>query len=270
MSLQVLLQPVWENREEWYRRARTQGFGVEVISFALTKILNQDTAVEQHLAAYEQELSPFLHRTLHGPFIDIIPHSPDRLIAEAARQRIAASLKIAQRLRASHVVVHTGINWQIRNPGYMDRVAETQAEFWSRLLDEHAGVTVCLENMWEPDPTILKRIVEQTSHPRLKVCFDVGHAHVFSLVPLDAWLEELADEIVYLHLNDNHGDRDSEFALGQGNINWSGFFRTLRNQPTASALTTLEVNSLDAVAASTELLAREGMIESKAVPELRS
>lgn len=263
MALQVLLQPEWDNRGEWYSSARKYGFGVEIISFALTTVLNDDTAVEQHLAAYESELSPFAIKTLHGPFIDIIPHSPDRLIAEVSRQRIVACLDIAQRLRASHVVVHTGINWQIRNPGYIDRVADTQAEFWSRALEEHPGVTVCLENMWEPHPAILRRIVEQTGHSRLKVCFDVGHAHVFSPTPLEAWLEELADEIVYLHLNDNHGDQDSELALGRGNINWSRFFESLRGKPAGSALTTLEVNSLDAVAESTALLIREGIIGSE-------
>ncbi len=261
MSLQTLLQPEWEKREEYYRFARGRGFGLEIISFALVGVLNESATMEEHLDAYERELSTFSRKTLHGPFVDITPHSPDRLIADVSRQRIVTALQIASRLGASHLVLHTGINWQIRNPGYLDRAVGVQAEFWSGVLDRFPEVTVCLENMFEPDPGALRRILGLAGHPRLKVCFDVGHAHVFGMSAPQAWLEELADAVVYLHLNDNHGDRDSELALGRGTIGWKSFFEEVRGMPNP-LLTTLEVNSLEAVAESVAFLAREGMIES--------
>ena len=119
--------------------------------------------------------------------------------------------------------------------------------------------------MWEPDSGVFRSILKAAGHPRLKVCFDVGHAHVFSNRPAQAWLEELAGEIVYLHLNDNCGDRDSELALGQGNIDWQAIFRAVREMP-VQPLVTLEVNSLEAVSKSIELLLHKGMLQQRSSP----
>lgn len=256
---QLLLQPEWPERQAWYHLARAQGFGLELISFALPAVINKADTVQQHLESYRSELAGFSGpKTLHGPYLDIVPHSRDRLIAEASRQRITDCLEIARQLGASQVVLHTGINWQIRNDYYFDRVVELQAELWPTILEPFPEVTISLENMWEPDASLLRRILEHTNHPRLKVCFDVGHAHVFSSQPPEAWLEELAGEIVYLHLNDNAGDRDSELALGRGNIDWPRVFAAVRQLP-SPPLVTLEVNSLEAVKESLALLVREGM-----------
>lgn len=132
----LLLQPEWDRRPAYYQLAQEHGYGLEIISFALVSVLNDPSAVAKHLRAYKTEVAALSGvRTLHGPFIDIIPHSPDRLIADVARHRVSACLEIASELQASHVVFHTGLNWLIRNPGYVDRAAGAQGEFWAAMLE---------------------------------------------------------------------------------------------------------------------------------------
>ncbi|HYW06705.1 MAG TPA: hypothetical protein VE913_07105, partial [Longimicrobium sp.] len=91
----LLVQPIWEHRAAYYDLARERGFGVEIVSFALVPIVNDPAAAAEHLRGYEAEVALSIPRTLHGPFVDVIPHSPDRLVAEVARRRVAECLEIA-------------------------------------------------------------------------------------------------------------------------------------------------------------------------------
>ena len=258
----LLVQPEWDEREAGYRLARRHALGVELISFALTQVINDPATWDEHARAYRRELPALAGaRTLHGPYVDIVPHSQDRAIAGASRGRITACLETAAALEASHVVFHTGVTWRVTRQRYLDRAAAAHAEWWTALLERFPGVTVCLENMWEPDPSLLRRILELAAHPRLKVCLDVGHANVFgAAVPIEAWVDELGEGVAYLHLNDNDGREDGELALGRGSIDWPRVFAAVRTLP-AAPLAVLEVNSLGAVAESLALLARHGVYE---------
>lgn len=258
----LLVQPLWDNRQEFYELIAHYNFGVEIISFAMPEVLNDPSAYEQHLKAYQQEL-PHLDcvKALHGAFIDIIPHSPDVQVAQVAEGRLRSSLEVASLLGCSHVVFHTGINTLIGHPRYFERVAAVQAKVWQKLLDEFQGLTICLENMWEADPGILKSVLEKTDHPRLKVCFDCGHANVFSDHSLVSWFEELGDEVVYMHWNDNHGDRDSELAVGEGRINWLELVNQVE-QMKQHPLIVLEVGTIDRVKQSLDFLVANKMVSS--------
>jgi sugar phosphate isomerase/epimerase len=153
----------------------------------------------------------------------VIPHSPDAEVALVAESRIRKALETADHLNCSNIIFHTGINTLIRHPVYLERVTETQAAFWKKMAEDFPNLIICLENMWERSADVFKAIMVQADHPRLKVCFDCGHANVFSDQPLNAWIDELSDYIEYMHWNDNLGDRDSELSVGKGNIDWSSF-----------------------------------------------
>jgi sugar phosphate isomerase/epimerase len=256
----LLVQPEFDEREAWYALARERGFGLELVSLAMPRTLNNAEAAARHAEAYRAELAEWrAPLAMHGPFVDVVVHSSDRRIAEASRSRVTECLEAAAMIGASHVVFHTGMIFP-RKPGtrWM-RNAAVQGRFWRDTLERFPGVTVCLENMWEPGPEPLRAILDAAVHPRLKACFDVGHAHVFGGVAMEAWLEALGEDVVYVHVNDNEGEEDSELPLGRGGIDWPRFFAAVAALP-APPLTVIEVATLDEVRESIRFLESSGLL----------
>jgi sugar phosphate isomerase/epimerase len=251
-SHNILLQPKWDSRNEFYALAQENNFGLELLTFAWSTILLDPEKREKHITAYEQELSNFRGvKSLHGPFIDIIPHSPDPGIVAVARDRIFTALTIAERLKCTHIVFHTGINTLINHQEYQEMVTSTQAVFWVEALEKFPNLTICLENMWDT-PAILKSILSKANHSRLKICFDCGHANVFSPNP-SKWIQELAGHITYMHWNDNHGVEDTELAIGDGLIEWKNLISDTLKLPTQPYVV-LEVGALEKVKKSIKYL----------------
>jgi len=115
--------------------------------------------------------------------------------------------------------------------------------------------------MWEPRPGVLKGILRQASHPRLKVCFDCGHANVFGTDGLDTWVDEIGSDLTYMHWNDNLGDADTELPVGRGNIDW-GMFTAKTNGMAIPPQIVLEVGSLENVKQSLTFLSGLDALDS--------
>lgn len=86
---------------------------------------------------------------------------------------------------------------------------------------EQHGVTLALENIYEPLPVLerLVRIVEDINHPRLGLCLDTGHANI-NAAGLPAILSLLSPRMVTCHLHDNDGLQDQHAGPGQGTVDW--------------------------------------------------
>ena len=250
----ISLQPLWKNRHEYYDLIKRDNFGLEIVSFASCKILNNPVEMENHFETYMDELSQMkTFKSLHAPFLDLIIHSLDEEVASMAKKRIYKAVQIAENLSCSHVVAHVGFNTLIRHKAYFEHAISVHSDFWRAILDEFKNITICLENMWESNTIIFERILEQVNHPRLKVCLDVGHVNIFSDEPLISWFDKLKDSIAYMHLNDNNGDVDSEMAIGDGNIQWREFLEKVKKMDGKPQLV-LEVGSIERVNRSMDYL----------------
>lgn len=257
---QLRFQPLWDERHKFYELASEHSCGLEIVSFAMPSVITDENLTQKYLSIYQQELRSLnCKKSLHGAFIDIIPHSPDKEIKELARKRIYQSLDIAMELGCTEVIFHTGINTLIRNPGYLEFAATQQSEFWVDALNEFPELKINLENMWESDPNVFREIIQQANNERLRVCFDCGHANVFGKDAPHNWMKEMTSLIPYMHWNDNHGDVDSEFEIGAGNIDWLKMVKALDSfghKPTI----VLEVGPLEKVLKSIEFLSKNNLI----------
>src|SRR5271170_7627911 len=89
------------------------------------------------------------------------------------------------------------------------------------------GVTIALENT--PDelgaPASLQHFIMDTHLHDLKLCFDIGHAHIEEGV--QASFDAMRERVVSTHIHDNHGDKDEHLLPFDGTIDWdaalSGF-----------------------------------------------
>ena len=94
--------------------------------------------------------------------------------------------------------------------------------------------------LWYSKPCGINRILEELDSPNVRVCLDVGHVNVYSSVPLEEWIDSLAEYIVKVHINGNDAQNDLHLAFGEGNIDFQKVYRVLgRNN--ISALMTLEM-----------------------------
>jgi sugar phosphate isomerase/epimerase len=200
---------------------REKKIGIEISEFAFPKYL--DTELSSRLERNRRLTVGIAPICSHGPFLDLIANSMDPGIVEVTRQRHRVALEATHSIGASTYIAHTNFNPMIRNKSYRDGFCHKMREFWLPFADwsGERKITICLENLWEPEAAIQKEIVAACNHPYLKASFDNGHALVFSKIPASDWIRTLGSDLAHCHLHDNHGEHDEHATIGIGIENWT-------------------------------------------------
>ncbi len=181
--------------------------------------------------------------TFHAPFVDLRPGALDDRIRQVSLDRIRQAFDLAPVFGPLKIVCH---------PSFDDRYyvacddlwLENSVHFWRELLAvaRDARTVIALENVYEKEPDILRRLFEMLSSEDLCFCFDTGHFNVFAHAPLKTWMEQLGQYIRHLHLHDNFGRFDEHLPVGAATFPFDQFFaalKTLKVKPTI----TLEAHS---------------------------
>jgi sugar phosphate isomerase/epimerase len=92
---------------------------------------------------------------------------------------------------------------------------------------EETGLTLVIENVFEETPNTIKTLLEEIHSPYFRFCFDTGHHHVFSKVPVPIWFETLGQYLCEVHLHDNHKEMDEHLPVGEGGFDFDQFFDLL-------------------------------------------
>jgi len=241
---------------EFLNFAKEHNYNLEIATFAYANVL--DTDWQRILKEHHQELSGFGGRiSLHGVFQDIFIHSSDRKIAEVSRERILRNLEIADALDATYIVFHGNFNPLITGERYKKNWFERNASFWAEVLEKY-NVTILLENLWEPTPEMFKKLLDHVGSPHLKICFDIGHANIFSKVPFKEWATMLDHKIPYIHVNDNKGEVDNELIPGDGTVDWQEFTSVIEEKQINPDIV-LEVGTLEKTRQSLKYLEEQGI-----------
>ena len=166
--------------------------------------------------------------TMHGPYEDVHPGSPDEDKRLFAEKRYTEALKAAAYLKPRTLVLHAG---------YSDRVFKGDKELWLNQslktwppfvrIAERLGVIIAAENVFEKTPDTLKLLVEEIGSPHFRLCIDAGHLNAFVRADLKDWIKEIGPLIAEVHLHDNNGRNDEHLPLGEGSIDFPLFFRLL-------------------------------------------
>ncbi len=176
--------------------------------------------------------------TVHAPFTDISCGAVDAKIRAISLERLKYAVDLAALFQARSLVFHTG--WE-------RKIYAEATEMWLGFaietishLCEHAkasGVKVALENVFEPDTELHKRIFYAVSEEQLGFCLDAGHVYAFSKTPLNRWVEDLGPRITHLHLHDNNGKSDEHLAPGKGIVDFDLIFSWLAGHDMRPVLT---------------------------------
>ncbi|MBF0119939.1 MAG: sugar phosphate isomerase/epimerase [Desulfobacterales bacterium] len=179
--------------------------------------------------------------TLHGPFMDLSPGSPDPYIRKITKYRFKQLLKLIPIFKPKSIVCHTG--YDVKRYGFIydewsGNLIDTFLWFGEEVIKK--GSKLMIENVYEKNPSEIKFLFKKLEHLGVSFCFDIGHQSAFSDSPLEDWVKELGAYIGQLHLHDNFGKKDDHIAMGKGIINFPKFFDMLKIQKKTIPILTLE------------------------------
>jgi sugar phosphate isomerase/epimerase len=192
--------------------------------------------------------------TLHAPFLDLSPGSPDPKIREATRYRYNQLLDAIPIFKPISIVCHSGYDddrYSFCKEAWMENCIETLKWLGDEI--HHRGARMMLENVYETHPDDLLAVIKHLNPIHTRCCLDIGHLTVFGKSPLDQWLSVLGPHIGQFHLHDNHGTRDNHIGLGEGCIDFKTVFDFISSmQP--PPIITLEPHKKEDFAASLNFL----------------
>lgn len=183
--------------------------GIEIQDFFNTDLLDgnwQDT-----VNGYQQKIKDLKGTiSIHGPFLDLKPGSPDKRIADVTKDRYFQAIKIAKSLKASRLVFHSQLNPTIKDPQYREYVINAQLGFWEELLEEiqEEDMFFLIENIADYDYEFIVELVKRINSPKVKVCLDVGHVLCNSHLSIEDWIQGLGSDIKHIHLHWNDKSND--------------------------------------------------------------
>ena len=184
------------------------GIGVEIQDF--TEPNFSEDEVDQLVLRYKEQFKDFrLTKSMHGPFLDLKPSSPDLQIRAISQKRYRKALEIATELDMDYIVFHSQIDPNLNEPS-LARLNNSQSrDAWTALVHaakDYRG-TIVIENVFEKSPAMLKDLIETIDLPRVKINLDVGHCLLGQASPKE-WISALHKHIAYIHFHTNNGIHD--------------------------------------------------------------
>ena len=206
---QVYLSTMDENA---HKLAKQYGLGLELTEFSIP--WNLDEKLTDTMECLQKKL-PCTHRfLLHGPYSELFPCAIDPMIRQVTEYRFRQTMQMAKEYHASKVVFHGGYNERLYYPIWYQ---EQSIEFW-KTIEIPENMTICLENVLEPNPELLGDIIRQADRPQLRMCLDLGHVNAYSAVPAEQWIRSCGDLISHFHIHNNDGTGDTHSQLYEGTL----------------------------------------------------
>lgn len=205
--------------------------GFEYNEFFIPAVLDQKEKVDEIIRAYKQLDRDRSEDTLHGVFLDICVNSSDSMIFKASDFRIHQSMDIATELGVKAVIFHTNHISNFRLESYQDGWVDLNEAYWRKLLQEYPHLNIYLENMFDEEPDLLKRLAgRMADEPRFGVCLDFAHAFI-SNTSIEKWCLDVGAYTRHLHINDNDKIQDTHHPVGSMQLPWDVYNQFIDSLP---------------------------------------
>jgi len=221
----------------------------------LAERINPEVAINhRHLEDYSREdfrevggklQEAGLRVTVHAPFLDLRPGAIDPKIRRVTVDRIAEVLDLAGFFHPSSVVCHAAFDERYYLSGEEQWLHNSMETFRALLpRTEELACPLCIENVYETEPTMLRRLLDGVDSPFFRFCFDTGHFNVFSEAPMGSWIEAMTPYLGQLHIHDNQGIKDQHLPPGDGKFPFADLFAILKKRK-LKPIITLETHSIE-------------------------
>ena len=218
-----------------------------IIQYGINPEIGLDAiALDRFSIAEYEDVAQEIHKrglsiTLHGPFMDLSPGSPDPKVRELTRYRFQQLSRLIPIFLPKTVVCHTC--YDHKRYGFLkEQWLEYSMELWTWLSESlrKEGAILMLENVYERNPNEFLELFKSLMDRGVGFCLDVGHQTAFSHVDLAEWLDILGEYIYQLHLHDNHGFQDEHLPLGKGKVDFPILFQYLKDKRIQPSIMTIE------------------------------
>jgi len=177
-----------------------------------------------------------------------------------AVDEIKRAIELAEAIPFRFLILHLGAGREAQDPRRTEAAMSSLEHLC--LFAKQRGVTIALENTAGEyaSPSALHQFVADTRLHDLRLCFDIGHAHLWEGVR--PAFDAMRDLVVTTHLHDNSGERDDHLFPYQGTIDWETAMAALATSEQELPLTlevresTAEPKPLPAALAAFERLER--------------
>jgi sugar phosphate isomerase/epimerase len=183
------------------------GCGVELQDFVEPNLSEEN--VKRLTEDYKYRLQELKGiKSLHGPFLDLKPASPDKEIRRVSQIKYRRTLEIAHELDVQYVIFHSQINPYLNQAFLRELNNKQAAAFWNAMMDvtPYTGEVV-IENVFEESPYMLRELIDAIHHDRISINLDIGHSNL-GYSSLKEWIHVLGDRISYMHIHGNSGFED--------------------------------------------------------------
>lgn len=172
--------------------------------------------------------------SFHAPFADRIDITAfDERVRDESVAELIAACEAAALLGCGNVVLHPGPEREGRPPDAdFIRHMHIAAESLNRVVARcgELGIRLLLENMLGHlmfgHVRDMMYLLGEIDGGDVGTCLDTGHAHLAR--EMDMVIRKLSGHLKMVHVNDNHGDRDSHLPPGDGGIDWPRVLGELR------------------------------------------
>ena len=218
--------------------ARNKNYGLEVQAFAFPQIMYGNWFKD--LLYYEDMLKNFNNGlAFHNVFFSAITVSEDYRIVETTKEKMRYGFMIANELGAKIVIAH--LIWE---PEYREDVftyyMEKQLRFWDEFINfaEKKDILIVMENTNETRPDYMLPIIEKANSPCFQINWDIGHANLFTEIPLEDWVSAFGKHLKYIHFHTNNGRYDQHVWNENGTINFDPIFSRIAENNLHTIFTT--------------------------------
>ena len=143
---------------------------------------------------------------------------PERVRRLEAVDEIKRALDVAEYLPFRYLVQHLGGSRDVADARRFDAAFSSLEHL--HVFAKERGVTLALENTPGElaTPANLRQFIIDTRLTDLRLCFDIGHAHIGDGVM--ASIEPMREFLATSHIHDNHGVKDEHLLPYEGSIEW--------------------------------------------------
>ncbi len=207
------------------------------------KHLQLYTFTNEKISLYNKlALESNINFSFHPPFSINIAHEFDYIRAKNI-QFLVNCLEIGHKLHLRHITLHLGsFIGHTSMKSFRQKALMNCIKSLKELLyySQKYNITIAIENAVKmhsgseiehlgDNIDDFNIIFDNINSPLLKICFDIGHAHIGNNSM--SYIQNLGHKFSCIHLHDNNGEYDEHQTIGNGTVNWSKVTDALKSLP---------------------------------------